>query len=309
MSPFFSDTSDESLARERITGCDKGNNQRPLCGKTVTGDSKSFATSNSGPVKLATWNVNSIRSRLPLILQFCDEVEPTVLCMQETKCADGQFPVEPFTERGYSVATHGRRGGRGGVAIASKAEMTDIAYGFGGNPTPPFNEPRLLAVTVGELRIATLYAPNGKRVRTPEYELKLAWFELLAVQLSLEVEEFPRLVVAGDFNVCPAPIDVYDYNKKRNANLVSRPEQAAVARLLDTGFIDVARTLHPEDPGFSWYAYSYDRFAKGLGYRLDLVLASNGLASEFTSCRSLTDWRKPELSPSDHTPVLATMAD
>ncbi len=257
-------------------------------------------------MRLATWNVNSIRRRLGLVTSFLDEVEPDVLCLQETKCADAQFPKGPFVERGYDVAAHGS-GGHGGVAIVSRVGLDDLSRGFGGSATAPFNEPRLLAATAGELRVMTLYAPNGMRVRTPPWDIKLAWFELLRVELSLELEESPRLVVAGDFNVCPAPIDVYDYAKKRRSNLVSGPEQAAVARILEGGFTDMARVLHPEEPGYSWYSYSYDRFAKGLGYRLDLVLASPALRESFTSCRSLREWREPHLSPSDHTPVLAEL--
>lgn len=248
--------------------------------------------------------MNSIRRRLGLVLDFLETEQPDALCLQETKCTDAKFPHAPFADLGYEVATHGS-GPRGGVAILSRVGLTNIAKGFGGEHRGPFNEPRVLAADVGDLRLMTLYAPNGKRVRQPEWKVKLAWFELLAVELELELEDSPRLVVAGDFNVCPAPIDVYDFAKKHKSNLVTAEERAAVAKLLDSGFTDLARTLHPEDPGYSWYAYSAGQFGKGKGYRLDLVLAGADVADEFTSCRALREWREPSLSPSDHCPVVA----
>lgn len=251
-----------------------------------------------------TWNVNSIRSRLGLVVDFVDAEMPDVLCLQETKCTDAQFPSSPFIKRGYEVATHGA-GPHGGVAMLSRIGLENVTKGFGGNHGPPFNEPRLLFADVGDVRLLTLYAPNGKQIREPEWAAKLAWFELLRVELSLELAESPRLVVAGDFNVCPQPIDVYDPIKKRNRNLVSDQERAAFAKILDEGLTDVGRELHPSDPGFSWYAYSAGQFGKGKGYRIDLVLASRDVASEFTSCRPMRNWREPELGPSDHCPVVA----
>ncbi len=251
--------------------------------------------------------MNSIRSRLDLVLNFVDAEEPDVLCLQETKCADARFPSAAFNERGYEVVTHGS-GPRGGIAIASRIGLENVTKGFGGNHGPPFDQPRILAADIGDLRVMTVYAPNGKQVREPEWDVKLAWFELFRVELALELEDYPRLVVAGDFNVCPAPIDVYDPIKKRNRNLVSDPERAAVAKILDDGFVDVARTLHPDEPGFSWYAYSAGQFGKGKGYRLDLVLAGPEVAGDFTSCRPMRKWREPDLSPSDHCPVLAVMS-
>jgi len=256
-------------------------------------------------MRLATWNVNSIRRRLALVLDFIEVEQPDVLCMQETKCTNAQFPASPFTDLGYEVAVHGQ-GGHGGVAMASRIGLERITKGFGGTHGPPFDEPRLLAADVGDTRLMTLYAPNGQRIRTPAWEAKLAWFELLRIELDLELTESPRLVVAGDFNVCPAEIDVYN-PAKRHRNLVSDPERAAIARILDDGFVDVARDLHSDEPGYSWYAFSAGQFAAGRGYRLDLVLASPEVAGEFTSCRPLRKWREPELSPSDHTPVIAEL--
>ena len=151
----------------------------------------------------------------------------------------------------------------------------------------------------------TLYAPNGRKMRSPAWQFKLAWFELLRIELELELAESPRLIVAGDFNVCPEPIDVYDPVKKRNRNLVSEPERAAVGRLFDLGLVDLARELHPDEPGFTWFAFTAGQFAANRGYRLDLALASPDVAAEFTTCRPLRQWREPNLGPSDHTPLLA----
>lgn len=256
-------------------------------------------------MRIVTWNVNSIRRRLRLVEQFLEAEAPDVLCLQETKCNDAQFPVKEFAAAGYHVATHGL-GGYGGVAIASRLGLDNVTYGFGGQHGAPFNEPRLLAADIGDHRVATLYAPNGKTIRSPSWDIKLAWFELLRIELELELADSPRLIVAGDFNVCPTEADVYDPVKKRNRNLVSDAERAAVARILDLGFTDLGRVLHPEDPGYSWYAFSAGQFAAHRGYRLDLVLASAEAEATAQSCRSLRAWREPELAPSDHTPVLAT---
>ena len=255
-------------------------------------------------MKVATWNVNSIRRRISLVSDFLAAESPDVLCLQETRCNNADFPRQEFADAGYDVVPYGS-GGNGGIAIASKVGLDNVSFGFGGEHSAPFDEPRLLAADVGDVRLMTLYAPNGRKMRSPAWQFKLAWFELLRIELELELTESPRLIVAGDFNVCPEPIDVYDPVKKRNRNLVSEPERAAVGRLFDLGLVDLARELHPDEPGFTWFAFTAGQFAANRGYRLDLALASPDVAAEFTTCRPLRQWREPNLGPSDHTPLLA----
>ena len=259
---------------------------------------------DSRPMRIATWNVNSIRRRASLVAEFLAVEEPDVLCLQEIKCGDAHFPRDVFHNLGYELAVYGD-GGYGGVAIASRIGLADVSFGFGGQHGPPFDEPRLLAATVDDVRLMTVYAPNGRTARSAHWRAKLAWFELLAVELELELAESANLVIAGDFNVCPSPIDVYDPVKKRNRNLVSEPERAAIAKLLNLGLVDLARTLHPNEPGFSWFAFSAGQFAANRGYRLDLVLASAQMAEAASACQALRTWREPDRSPSDHTPVVA----
>lgn len=257
---------------------------------------------------LTTWNVNSIRTRLDLVLEFIDAEQPDVVALQETRCSDSQFPFAAFTDVGFEVV-HNGVGGHGGVALASRAGLERVSWGFSGEHGAPFDEPRLLAADVGDLRVFTVYAPNGRRVGSAAWQFKLAWFELLRVELEQELAEQPQLVVCGDFNVCPADIDVYDPVRKRGRNLVSAAERAALSSLQDLGLDDAARALHPDEPGFTWFSHSPEQLERNRGYRLDLVLAPPAIVDRLTGCRPAIAWRQPERHPSDHAPVLAHFAE
>ncbi len=250
--------------------------------------------------------MNSIRRRAGLVAAFLEEEQPDVIALQETRCSTGQFPTAVFAERGYEV-THFGDGPRNGVALASKLPIEDITHGFGGQPLPPFDEPRSIFATVEGIRIGTVYAPNGRRRRTYEWHAKLAWFELLGIHVQLELDEWDDLVVIGDYNVCPTPDDVYDPIKKRNRNLVSDEERAAIAALADLGLTDVARSLKGAAADYTWYAQQRNQFEAGRGYRLDLALASDAVAERAIACDGLNRWRQPELGPSDHVPLLLTL--
>jgi len=255
-----------------------------------------------GQVQIVSWNLNSIRSRAALVEALLTQETPDVLAMQETRCADATFPWAMFEHAGYEVA-HLGTGGHAGVALASRVGLERVSYGFGGEHGPPFDQPRLIAADCDGLRVASVYAPNGQRIRSAAWFAKLAWFQLLAVEMGLELEATRDLLVIGDFNVCPAPIDVYDPIRKRDRNLVSSEERAAVAALLDLGLHDLARELDENEPGFTWFSFAAGQLEANRGYRLDLALGSRTVRERSTECRPLLRWREPDLRPSDHAPL------
>ena len=260
-------------------------------------------------MRVATWNVNSVRARLPLLIDFVDAEEPDVIALQETRCHEAQFPTAELAERGYKTVAIGD-GPRAGVCLSSRAGLLDVQRGFGGTPVSPFDEPRLLAATVNGIRILTVYAPNGQKAKTPPWQMKLLWFELLRNELALELADCeatstPALVL-GDLNVCPTLDDVYDPVKKRNRNLVTTEERQAFGALLTVGFTDVARALHGANAGYTWFSYVDGQLANNRGYRLDVALASDTAMPLISRCEVLSQWRDPALveRPSDHAPLL-----
>lgn len=256
-------------------------------------------------MRLASWNVNSLRSRLPLVELFLAQIEPDVVALQETKCNDTQFPWDVFTGAGYEVA-HLGTGAHAGVALASRVGLERVKYGFSGEHGPPFDEPRLLRADCEGVRVGSIYVPNGRTAGSSWWKLKLAWLDLLRVELELELEAEPALLVLGDMNVCPTPFDLYQPGK-RNRNLVSDEERARIAALLDLGFADLARILHPDEPGYTWFSFSPGQLEAGHGYRLDLALGSKRIEGRATSCRPALEWRDPALRPSDHAPLVVDL--
>ena len=253
-------------------------------------------------VRIASWNVNSIRSRRELLGEFLDENLPDVIVLQETRCTTSEFPATTFSERGFHW-THNGRGSRNGVAMASREPLNEVRSGFSGTPQPPFDECRLLTATIAGVRVITLYAPNGAKRRSPAWDATLAWFQMLEHELSFELADHDEVLVIGDFNVCPTPDDLYD-PAKRNRNLVSNEERAAVARIGELGFVDIAQQMHGSRAGYTWYSHRPGQFENDRGYRLDLALATPQLAQRVTRCDALRDWRDPVRRPSDHVPLL-----
>ncbi len=234
--------------------------------------------------------------------EFLDAEAPDVIALQETQCSNAQFPAGLFDDRGYEWVHHGR-GSRNGVALASKVGLADVQIGFSGKARPPFDECRLLAATIGGVRVLTVYAPNGAKRKSQSWQVKLAWFELLRNELEFELAEHDDVMVIGDFNVCPTPDDLYDPGK-RNRNLVSDEERAAFGRLVELGFVDVAAAMHGASAGYTWYAYREGQFENDRGYRLDLALANPDLAKRIKICEPIRKWREPALGPSDHVPLV-----
>jgi len=253
-------------------------------------------------VRVVSWNVNSIRTRAGLVADVLDDEQPDVVALQETKCSTAQFPAAPFTDRDYEWVHYGR-GAQNGVALASRHGFEDVRVGFSGDTKPPFDECRLIAATIGDVRVLTLYAPNGAKRKSHSWHLKLAWFELLQTELRFGLEDYGDVLVIGDFNVCPTPDDLYEPTK-RHRNLVSDEERAAFAGIIELGLMDLAAAMHGPTAGYTWYAYRKGQFESDRGYRLDHALATPALANRAARCEPLRRWRDPALRPSDHVPLI-----
>jgi len=251
-------------------------------------------------VKIATWNVNSLRVRLPQVLAWLESSPVDVLALQETKLADPEFPAAEIEALGYRVAFSGQKT-YNGVALLARAPLSEVATAI-----PGFDDPhrRVLAATIGDLRIVDLYVPNGQAVGSDKYEYKLRWLTALEGWLRRELAEHPRLVVLGDFNVAPEDRDVHDPAAWAGSVLVSEPERAAFRALISAGLVDVFRRFDQPARSFSWWDYRMLAFRRNHGLRIDLILASQALAERCTECRIDIEPRRAE-RPSDHAPVLA----
>jgi exodeoxyribonuclease-3 len=256
-------------------------------------------------VLVATWNVNSLNARLPRVEQWLDEVRPDVLCLQETKLTDEAFPVELFTDRGYEVAHHGINQWNG-VAIVSRIGLEDPIDGFapGIEPDP---DARLVSARCGTVRINSVYVPNGREVGHEHYHYKLSWLERLRLHLEATTTPDEDVVVAGDWNIAPADVDVWDVAAFDGLTHVTPEERAALEAVKGWGLVDTFRDRHPEPGLFSYYDYQAGRFHKRQGMRIDYVLSSAPLAAR--SVLDLVDRNaRKGTKPSDHAPVLAGYA-
>jgi exodeoxyribonuclease-3 len=252
-------------------------------------------------VRIATWNVNSLNARLPRVEEWLAQVEPDILCMQETKVADDAFPALAFQALGYDSAHHGS-GRWNGVAILSRLGLTDVADGFadGDDPDP---DARLLWATCGEVRVASAYVPNGRALSDDHYQYKLAWLARLRGLLDLAADPAEPMLICGDFNIAPDDRDVYDPAAFVGETHVSEPEREALQRIEEWGLVDVFRR-HYDAPGlFSWWDYRAGNFHKGKGMRIDLVLATEDLAERSRAALIDRNARKGK-GPSDHAPVI-----
>jgi exodeoxyribonuclease-3 len=264
-------------------------------------------------MRIATWNVNSLRARLEKLGWWLDRARPDVLLLQETKLADDDVPVEPFERRGYRVAHHGE-GRWNGVAIASRVGLDAMVTNFGlplGPPrTPevsddePLAEARMVAAVCGGIRAVSVYAPNGRVVGSPFYRAKLAWYERLARWLEERCTPGDPLVVGGDMNVAPEDVDVWDPGACHGGTHVSEPERQAFARLCTWGLVDAYRRRHPEPGRYTWWDYRAGNFHKNYGMRIDHLLVTPPLAARLVAAEIDREARKGKPLPSDHAPVV-----
>ena len=271
-------------------------------------------------MRIATWNVNSLKARQDAVENWIKRAQPDILLMQETKLGDADAPVMTFAMAGYQLVHHGE-GRWNGVAIAARNGLTigDIVTNFGDGPVrdsgpggtagseddfDPFDEARVLAATVDGLRIVTVYAPNGRVVGSPFYQGKLAWFERLGRFIDEEraAGRGDQLLVGGDFNVAPADIDVWDPAAAHGGTHVSEPERAAVRALIDRGLVDSYRARHDEAGRYTWWDYRAGMFHKNFGMRIDLLLAGAAVAGRLVDAEIDRQARKGPPIPSDHAP-------
>jgi exodeoxyribonuclease III len=253
-------------------------------------------------MRLVTWNVNSLRQRLPRILEFVEEHAPDVICLQETKSEAEAFPHDALREAGYGAADHS--GGRwAGVAILAREphQLTDPARGLPGEPVQ--DECRWVESTVAGVRVASVYVPNGRVVDSEWYAGKLDFLAAMEQRVRELRDAGTPLVVAGDMNVAPEDRDVYDPEAFVGSTHVTPPERDALARIEDAGLRDAFRHLHPDDVGFTWWDYRAGHFHRGLGLRIDLALVSPDLAERLTRCGIERPYRKGT-KPSDHAPLV-----
>jgi exodeoxyribonuclease III len=255
-------------------------------------------------VIVATWNVNSVLARLPLVTRWLALARPDVLCLQETKCADDKFPAAEFAEAGYRAAWHGQPT-YNGVAVLARGEIADVQKGLPGEDGSA--HARVIAATVSGVRLVNVYVPNGQSVGSEKYEFKLAWLGRLRDYLDEEFWADDEVLVCGDFNVAPEDRDVHDPAAWRGKILCSGPEREAVGRVKEWGFTDAFRLHVAEGGHYSWWDYRAGSFRLNAGLRIDHVWVSEPLAG-----RCVRSWIDKEPRgwerPSDHTPVLAEFA-
>jgi len=264
-------------------------------------------------MRILSWNVNSLRSRVDLVGRVIDRLEPDVMLLQETKCRDDQLDelrLELFTGRGYQIAHHGRDHWNG-VAVASRVGLRSVEVGFGGVQQPPFDEARLITAVVGTgsspVRVVSIYVPNGRALDDPHYLYKLVWLERLRGDATARGWIDGPTVLAGDFNVAPTDSDIYDPRRWRGKKHASPPERAAIVALGDLGFVDAARTLHPDTPEFTWWNYR-QTLADDRGLRIDLSLISPPLWPRVEACWVDREARAAD-RPSDHAPLITDLID
>ena len=259
-----------------------------------------------GVVRVATWNVNSVIARLPRLLDWLASAQPDVLCLQETKVADGAFPSAEVGGLGYEAATHGGTGRWNGVALLSRVGLRDVIRGFADEPSVTDNEARAVAATCGGVRVWSVYVPNGRTLDSPHYAHKLRWLAALRTALGEELTvRAGGVAVCGDFNIAPTDDDVWDPAEFADSTHVSGPEREALAALLELGFTDVPPRALKGRP-FTFWDYRGGNFHRGLGLRIDLTLLSPGLAAKVTDAHIDRDARKGTL-PSDHAPLIVDL--
>lgn len=250
-------------------------------------------------VKIASWNINSLRKRQDRLFEWLETTKPDIVCLQETKCPDEQFPVLALRAAGYHSAYHGEKS-YNGVAILSKKEPHDIRPSLCDEVLD--TQARVISATIDQVRVYSIYAPNGQAVGAPAYEYKLDWYRRLRGCLAKEADV--DLAVCGDFNVAPEDIDVHDPELWRGAIMCSERERAAFWELCEIGLVDTLRIHHHDAGLFTWWDYRMLSFPKNRGLRIDAVLAGKSLAQKCIASGIDRDMRKGQ-DPSDHAPIWA----
>jgi exodeoxyribonuclease-3 len=260
-------------------------------------------------MRIATWNVNSLKVRQPRVEEFLSYADVDVLCLQETKLADKAFPSLQFQSMGYESVHYGQ-GQWNGVAILSSVGIDDVAFGFGDGYADPYEgDARLIAATCGGVRVASLYVPNGREVGTDFYDRKLTWYGVLHDWIAAHQKPTDSFVVMGDFNVAPEDRDVWDPKAFVGSTHVTPPEREAVAKLQEWGLGDAFRTVYPDsDKLYTYWDYRAGDFHQHRGMRIDLLLATKPVIDRVTWAVVDRNARKGT-QPSDHAPVIIDLRD
>jgi exodeoxyribonuclease-3 len=253
-------------------------------------------------MKIASWNVNSLKVRLPQVLEWLASQQPDVLCLQETKQEDKNFPLAELNAAGYQCRFSGQKT-YNGVAILSKHALQEPIVGI---PDFADEQKRVLAATVNGVRIVDVYIPNGQSVDSDKYQYKLAWLQALTAWLASELKTYPKLALLGDYNIAPEDRDVHDPAAWTGQVLCSEPERAAFQALQALGLQDSFRLFEQPEKAFSWWDYRMNAFRRNMGLRIDHILLSAPLAATCKAAQIDKEARKAE-RPSDHAPVLAEL--
>ena len=254
-------------------------------------------------MKIATWNVNSLKVRLPHLVEWLGRHSPDALCLQETKCEDRAFPAAEIEGAGYRWVHHGQKT-YNGVAILSRQPCDPVGRGI---PEFADDQSRVIAGDVRGTRIVCVYVPNGQSVGSDKYEYKLRWLAALKGWLQSELRAHPKLAVLGDYNIAPEPRDVHDPVAWEGQVLFSEPERAALRSLVELGLVDAFRLFDQPEKSFTWWDYRMNAFRRNIGLRIDHILLSPELARLAKSCSIDPAPRRLE-RPSDHAPVLCELA-
>jgi exodeoxyribonuclease-3 len=260
-------------------------------------------------MRIATWNVNSLKARLPRVEEFLGYADVDVLCLQETKCADKSFPALSFGALGYETVNHSQ-GQWNGVAILSRVGVEDVANGFGTTCIDPYEgDARLLAATCGGIRVTSVYVPNGRQVDTDFYERKLLWLSALHDWVAAHHTPDDPLVMCGDFNVAPEDRDVWDPKAFAGATHVTEPERRAITRLTEWGLVDLFRRVYPDnDRLYTYWDYRKGDFHQHRGMRIDHAFGTRPVAERVQWAVVDRNARKGS-GPSDHAPLIVDLAD
>lgn len=253
-------------------------------------------------IKLATWNVNSLKVRLPQVLDWLAANQPDALCLQETKQQDQDFPLAEINAAGYQALFSGQKT-YNGVAILSKQAGTMVGTGIPGFPD---DQKRVLSATIEGVRVVCVYIPNGQSVGSDKYQYKLGWLEALTDWIGQELQRHPKLALLGDFNIAPEDRDVYDPKAWEGQVLCSAPEREAFRRLLELGLRDSFRLFEQAEKSYSWWDYRMNAFRRDMGLRIDHILLSAALVPHCTASAIDKEPRRHE-RPSDHAPVIVTI--
>ena len=260
---------------------------------------------------IATWNVNSIRTRLSQIINWINQVKPDILCLQETKVINDDFPLEPFEKLGYEVIIHGQKS-YNGVAILSKNKIEKVNKGFIRNPIEEnikneiFEQKRLISALINGLRIVNVYVPNGSSLDSDKFKYKIEWLKRLSYFIDEEERKGELICLLGDFNIAPSEIDIHSPKKYDKGIMASDIERDALNNVLKGRFIDSFRVFEKNTGHWSWWDYRNNAFELNKGWRIDHIYISNKLSSKLKSC-VIDRSQRENIQPSDHVPVMINL--